>query len=162
MILSHNILKTIWWMNLNLFDNESSVWPCLWPQNKCRSQWPIFPSPVILAYIMKTTWWMNIKLLDTESVWSKHWPQNECRSQCRVFHSPVILPYTGHSRYVDFASLDTTTYVVVIFHSQHFFSIFLCISTLSMSKTVNMKQRVSRGDFSCPRRIFYYILSMSK
>ena len=37
--------------------------------------------------------------------------------------------YTGHSRYVDFAYLDTTTYVEVIFHSQHFFSIFLCIST---------------------------------
>ena len=26
-----------------------------------------------------------------------------------------------------------------------------------MSKTVNMKQRVARGDFSCPRHIFYYI-----
>ena len=38
-----------------------------------------------------------------------------------------------------------------------FFSIFLCISTPSMSKTVNRKQQVSRGDFSCPRRIFYYI-----
>ena len=64
---------------------------------------------------------------------------------------------TGHSHYVDFAYLDTTTYVEVIFHSQNFFSIFLCISTPSMSKTVNMKQRVSRGDFSCPRRIFYNI-----
>ena len=29
--------------------------------------------------------------------------------------------YTGHSRYVNFAYLDTTTYVEVIFHSQHFF-----------------------------------------
>ena len=58
---------------------------------------------------------------------------------------------TGHSRYVDFAYLDTTTYVEVIFHSQHLFSIFLCISTPSMLKTVNTKQRVSRGDFSCPR-----------
>ena len=64
---------------------------------------------------------------------------------------------TGHSRYVDFAYLDTTTYVEVILNSQHFFSIFLCISTLSMSKMVNMKQWVSRGDFSCPRCIFYYI-----
>ena len=45
------------------------------------------------------------------------------------------------------------------------FSIFLCISTLSMSKTVNMKQRVFRSDFSCPRRIFYsicYCLCRSK
>ena len=67
------------------------------------------------------------------------------------------ITYTGHSRYVDFAYLDTTTYVKVIFHSQHFVSIFPCISTPSMSKTVNTKQWVSRGDFSCPRRIFYYI-----
>ena len=28
---------------------------------------------------------------------------------------------TGHSRYVDLAYLDTTTYVEVTFHSQHFF-----------------------------------------
>ena len=54
---------------------------------------------------------------------------------------------TGDSLYVDFAYLDTITYVEVIFHSQHFFSMYLCISTPSMSKTVNMKQRVSRGDF---------------
>ena len=64
--------------------------------------------------------------------------------------------YTGDSRYVDFAYLDNISYVEVIFHSQHFFSIYLCISAPSMSKTVNMKQRVSRGDFSCPRRILYY------
>ena len=65
--------------------------------------------------------------------------------------------YTGNSRYVDFAYLDTITYVEVIFHSQHFFSIYLCILTPSMSKTVNMKQHVSRGDFPCPGSIFYYI-----
>ena len=65
--------------------------------------------------------------------------------------------HTGNSRYVDFMYLDTITYVEVIFHSQHFFSMYLCISTPSMSKTINMKQRVSRGDFSCPRRNFYYI-----
>ena len=61
--------------------------------------------------------------------------------------------YTGHSRYVDSTYLDTTTYVEVIFHSQFFFSIFHCISTPSMSKTVIMKQQVSQGDFSCPRRV---------
>ena len=80
----------------------------------------------------------------------------------RIFYSGLIttffyvssVPSTGHSRYVDFAYVDTTTYVEVMFHSEHFFPIFLCISTLSMSKTVNMKQRVSRGDLSCPRRIF--------
>ena len=64
---------------------------------------------------------------------------------------------TGYSRYVDFAYLDTITYVEVIFHSQNVFSIYLCISTPSVSKTVNMKQRVSRGNFSCSRHIFCYI-----
>ena len=63
---------------------------------------------------------------------------------------------TDHSCYIDFTYLSITTYVKVIFQSQHFFSIFLCISTPSTSKTVNMKQRVSRGDFSCPRCIFYF------
>ena len=79
---------------------------------------------------------------------------------CRCFHNGMRIcmwfGYTGDSRYVDFAYLDNITYVEVIFHSQHFFSIYLCISIPSMSKTVNMKQRVSQGDFSCPRRFLYY------
>ena len=53
----------------------------------------------------------------------------------------------GCSCYVDFTYLDTTAYVEVIVYSQNVFSIFLCISTPSMSKTVNMKQRVSQADF---------------
>ena len=44
----------------------------------------------------------------------------------------TISIYLGDSRYVHFAYLDTVTYVEVIFHSQHFFSVYLCISTLSM------------------------------
>ena len=36
----------------------------------------------------------------------------------------------GDSRYVDFAYLDTITCVEVIFQSQHFFSIYLCILCL--------------------------------
>ena len=64
---------------------------------------------------------------------------------------------TGDSHYVDFAYFDTVTYDKVIFHSKHLFFMYLFISTPSMLKTVNMKQQVSRGDFSCPRRIFYYI-----
>ena len=56
-----------------------------------------------------------------------------------LFLSDIPMDLYHHSRYIDFAYLDTTTYVEVIFHSQHFFSIFLCISTPSMSKTVNMK-----------------------
>ena len=33
-----------------------------WPQNKCRSLWPIFHGPLILCYISKTIWFMNIIL----------------------------------------------------------------------------------------------------
>ena len=65
--------------------------------------------------------------------------------------------YRRFPLFFDFVYLNTITYVEVIFHSQYFFSIYLCSSIPSMSKTVNMKQRVSRGDFSCPRCIFYYI-----
>ena len=37
-----------------------SVWPYVWPRNKCRSLWSIFDGPVILSYILKTIWCMNI------------------------------------------------------------------------------------------------------
>ena len=40
------ILKTIWCMNIILWEYES-VWPDFWPQNKCRSLWPILHGPVI-------------------------------------------------------------------------------------------------------------------
>ena len=49
------ILRTTWCMNIILWDYES-VWPDVWPQNKCRSLWPIFHGPVILPYILKTVW----------------------------------------------------------------------------------------------------------
>ena len=39
-ILPH-IMKTIWWMNIIVWDNESA-WPDVWPPNKCWSLWPIF------------------------------------------------------------------------------------------------------------------------
>ena len=51
------ILKTIC-MNIILWDYES-VWHNIWPQNKCRSLWPIFHGPVILPYILKAIWFMN-------------------------------------------------------------------------------------------------------
>ena len=86
------ILKTIWCMNITLWDYES-VWPDVWPQNKCRSLWPIFHGPVILPYILKTVWCMNILLRNYESVWPDVWPQNKCRSLWPIFHGPVILPY---------------------------------------------------------------------
>ena len=41
------ILKTVWCMNIILWDYES-VWHDIWPRNKCRSLWPIFHGPVIL------------------------------------------------------------------------------------------------------------------
>ena len=59
--------KTVWCMNIILQDYES-VWHYIWPQNKCRSLWPIFHGRVILPYILKTIWFMNIILRDYESV----------------------------------------------------------------------------------------------
>ena len=90
-ILSY-ILKTIWCMNIVVWNNES-VWLNVWPQNKCRSLRPIFHGPVILPFILKTIWCMNIIIWDYESVWPKVWPQNKCRSLWPMFHSPLILPY---------------------------------------------------------------------
>ena len=86
------IRKTIWCMNIILWDYES-VWPDVWPKNKCRSLWPIFYGPVILTYILKNVWCMNILLRDYESVWPDVWPKSKCRSLWPIFHGPVILPY---------------------------------------------------------------------
>ena len=52
-----------------------SVWPNIWPQNKCRSLWPIFHFPVILPYILKSIWCMNIILWNYETVWQDIWPK---------------------------------------------------------------------------------------
>ena len=87
-----NIFKIIWWMNIIIWDYES-VWPDAWPQNKCRSLWPIFHGPVILCYILKTIWCMNIILGDYGSVSPDVWPKNKCMSLWPVFHDPLILPY---------------------------------------------------------------------
>ena len=86
----HNILKTIWCMYIILSEYES-VWPEVWPQNKCRSLWPIFHGPVIVSYSLKTVSCMNIIIWDYESVWSDSWHQNECRSLWPIFHGLVIL-----------------------------------------------------------------------
>ena len=83
------IFKTIWCMNIILWDCES-VWPDVWPQSKCRSLWPIFHGSVILSYVLKTVWCMNIPLRDYESVWPDVWPKNKCRSLTSIFHGPVI------------------------------------------------------------------------
>ena len=68
------ILKTVCCMNIILKDYES-VWPDIWPQNKCRSLWPIFHGPVILPYILKTIWYMNTIGSFCESVWPDVWPK---------------------------------------------------------------------------------------
>ena len=69
------------------------IWSKIWPQNKCRSLWPIFHGPMSLPYILKTNWCMNIVLWDYDSVWPYVWPQNKSRLLWPTFHGPVILPY---------------------------------------------------------------------
>ena len=81
-----------------LFDVWSSYFGIMsqydltWPQNKCRSLWPIFHCPVILPYMLKTVSCMNIILRDYDSVWPDVWPQNKSMSLWPTFHGPVILP----------------------------------------------------------------------
>ena len=86
------LISSIWCMYIILWDYES-VWPEVWPQNKCRSLWPIFHGPVIWPYILKVIWCMNILIWDYESVWPDFWPQNICKSLWPIFHGPVILRY---------------------------------------------------------------------
>ena len=69
---------TIWCMYIIL--TYDSVWTDVWPQNKCRSLWPIFHGPVIVPYTLKTISCMNIIIWDYESVWPDAWPKNKCRS----------------------------------------------------------------------------------
>ena len=61
------------------------------------------------------------------------------------------LPLCGLSvsGYCHFCLSDVSFLTFIRYKSLHF--------NMTMSKTVNMKQLVSRSDFSCPRHIFYYI-----
>ena len=65
-VILRYILKTIWFINIILWD-YGSVWPNIWPQNKCISLWPIFHGPVILPYVSKTIWWMSVIFSDNET-----------------------------------------------------------------------------------------------
>ena len=57
------ILKTIWYIYIiHVLSEYESVRPDVWPQNKCRSLWPIFHGPVIVPYTLKTIWCMYIIL----------------------------------------------------------------------------------------------------
>ena len=76
-----------------ILSEYESVWPVVWPKNKCRSLWPIFDGQVIVPYTLKTISSMNIIIWDNESVWHNAWPQNKCRSPWPVFTSPVILSW---------------------------------------------------------------------
>ena len=70
-----------------------SVWPDVWPQNKCRSLWPIFHGPVIVPYILENysvaIWYMNTILWDNKAEWPNAWHQNKCRSLWPIFHGLV-------------------------------------------------------------------------
>ena len=82
-------LETIWCMNIILWD-YGSVWPDVWPQNKCRSIWPIFHGPVILSYISKTVWCVSVIISDNETMWPKLWPQSKYMSTWPVCYGLVI------------------------------------------------------------------------
>ena len=104
------------------FEKES-VRPNVWPQNKCRSLWPIFLMQIVgqtLLNLMtwtcgswsedqhdlyftvqwfcliryKTFWCMYIILSEYESVQPDAWPKNKSRSLWPIFFGPVIVPYT--------------------------------------------------------------------
>ena len=77
-------------MNIILWD-YGSVWPDVWPQNKCRPMWPIFHGPVILSYTSKTIWCMSVIFSDIEAVWPKLWLESKYKSTWPVFHGLVIL-----------------------------------------------------------------------
>ena len=86
-----------------------------------------------LPHFFNTLWSkirpLNASFLSGLGMYSASLPSH--RESANLFSFQKSLN-TGHSHYVDFAYLDTTTYVEVIFHSQHFFSIFLCIGYLEV------------------------------
>ena len=111
-------------MNIILQDYET-VWPDIWPQNECRSLWPIFHGPVILSYILKSICCMNIILWDYESVWYDIWPKNKCRSLRPIFHGAMILLYILKIIwYMNTILRDSVWFVLILFYSPltHFWS----------------------------------------
>ena len=84
------VSKTVWCMIIIIWDYES-VWPDIWPRNKCRSLWPIFHGRLILPYISKTIWCTRVIFSDNETVWRKLWPQIKYMSTWPIFYGLVIL-----------------------------------------------------------------------
>ena len=85
-VILPSVSWTVWWVNDILLDNES-VWHNLWPQNKCRSQWPFISSSSDLALYYG---WSSF-FSDNVSVWCNLWPHKECQPAWPKF--PLILPY---------------------------------------------------------------------
>ena len=92
----YTYFKVQWFCFLSwrLFDVWTSLFGIVsmiryWPQNKCRSLWPLLHGPVILPYISKTIWWMPY--FHIMRVWPKLWPQNKYRSTWPIFHGLVSL-----------------------------------------------------------------------
>ena len=58
------ILKTIWCMNIILWDYES-VWPDVLPQNKCRSLWSIFHGQwfCLISWRLFDVWTSDIRIM---------------------------------------------------------------------------------------------------
>ena len=88
----HKKVFFYWCMNIILWDYES-VWNDIWPQNKCRSLWPIFHGLVILPFSLKTfDKWMPYFGIMSQYDLTYVWPKNICRTLWLIFHGPLILP----------------------------------------------------------------------
>ena len=77
------IFKTIWCKNIILWDYES-VWPNMWPQNKCRSLTYIPWFSRFALYLEKCLMYED----HTSGlwVWPDVWPQNILRTLWPIFH----------------------------------------------------------------------------
>ena len=85
------ILKTMWRINIIIWDYESVWWHFDLKINVGHCD--LYFMVQWFCHILKTLWCMNIILWDYESVWPAMWPQNKCMSLWPIFHGPVILPY---------------------------------------------------------------------
>ena len=87
-VILHYISKTIWCMNMILWDYES-VWPDIWPKNKYVTVTYISWSSDFALYFEDCLMYVR----DYESVWADVWPKTKCRSLWPMFYGPVILRY---------------------------------------------------------------------
>ena len=83
------ILKTVCCMNIILQDYES-VWPDIWPQNKCRSLYSMVQWFCLISSKLFCSW---TSYFGTMSQYDPVWHLNIYRSLWPIFHGPVILRY---------------------------------------------------------------------